>query len=50
VSAAYKGGSDTAVVVADGGYSYLLLGQIDSKAPASRETVTTVALRSFRAI
>jgi hypothetical protein len=45
----YGGGIDTAVVLATGGYSYLLLGEVDSKTPPSLDALTVSSLRSFRA-
>jgi hypothetical protein len=47
--ARYDGGTETAVVLAADGYSYLLLGQVDSKTPPSLDALTVAALRSFRA-
>jgi hypothetical protein len=48
IRATFKGGTETAVVVSADGYSYLLLGGVDSKAPASLETLTQASLHSFR--
>jgi hypothetical protein len=45
----YDGGTETAVVLAADGYSYLLLGHVDSKTPPSLDALTVAALRSFRA-
>jgi hypothetical protein len=47
--AAFRGGTETAVVAVADGYSYLLLGRVDADAPAGRERLTLAALRSFRA-
>lgn len=46
--ATFKDGTEIAVVVSADGYSYLLLGGIDSEAPASAEAVTQASLHSFR--
>lgn len=44
----YEGGTETAVVAAADGYSYLLLGQVNSKTPGSLDALTVAALHSFR--
>jgi hypothetical protein len=44
----FRGGTETAVVTAADGYTYLLLGRVDASARAPRESLTIAALRSFR--
>lgn len=48
LTASFKGGKETAIVVSADGYSYLLLGRVDSRSPASREALLRAVLRSFR--
>jgi hypothetical protein len=48
IRAVYRGGTETAIVVAADGYSYLLLGRVDAGASPSREAAALASLRSFR--
>ncbi len=44
----FKGGSEVAVVLSAEGYTYLLLGRLEGRPPASREALMAASLHSFR--